>query len=87
MPYPRTRPATVKELFKSDHEGHHTICQNNRDLYRKIEALEISQDIKDELLLMVRLNYAFGKRMHEKLKGYRYQYDTAEKDRHYEEEI
>ena len=87
MPYPRTAPATVKELFKDDHPTHHTICQNNRDTYRIVEALDIDETVKADLLERIRLNYAFGKRMHHKLKEYRRRYDDEEKNRTYEEEI
>jgi len=39
--------------------------------------------VKDNL----RLIFAFGKRMHNKLKEYRKRYDDEEKNRTYEEEI
>jgi hypothetical protein len=87
MPYPRTSPVTVKELFTDEHPGHHTICQNNRDTYRIIEKLDIPNELKEDLLLRIRLNFAFGKRMHKKLREYRWRYEDEEKNRTYEEEI
>jgi hypothetical protein len=87
MPYPRTDPVSEHELFHGEHPGHHTICQNNRDLYREIQKLAIPDWKKDELLEMIRLNYAFGKRMHRKLRKYRWIHDNPEKFRSYEEEI
>ena len=79
MPYPRTKPVTEKEMFKEEHPGHHTICQTIRDTYRLTEDAKI----KENLLLI----YAFGKRMHKKLQGYRFEYDNEEKNRKYEQEI
>lgn len=87
MPYPKTDPVTEREMFHGEHPGHHTICQNNRDIYKIIKDLNIEPSVKDDLLLRVRLTYAFGKRMHRKLKKYRQMFDNPEKNRTYEEEI
>lgn len=87
MSYPRTNPVTESEMFKEEHPGHHTICQNNRDMYRIIQGLDISQMVKDNLLERMRLTYAFGKRMHKQLRKYRQRYDDEEKNRTYEQEI
>ena len=87
MPYPRTEPVSEKELFAGEHPGHHTICQTGRDLYREIKKLPIPEWKKDELLIRIRLIYAFGKRMHRKLRKYRWDSDNPEKNRPYEEEI
>jgi len=79
LPYPRTNPVTEKEMFRDEHPGHHTICQTLRDTYRMTD----DEAVKDNL----RLIFAFGKRMHNKLKEYRKRYDDEEKNRTYEEEI
>jgi len=79
MPYPRTTPVTEKQLFDDEYPGHHTICQTIRDTYR----LTDDEKVKENL----RLIFAFGKRMHNKLKEYRQRYDDEEKNRKYEEEI
>jgi isopropylmalate/homocitrate/citramalate synthase len=87
MPYPKTNPVSERELFTGEHPGHHTICQNNRDTYRIIQGLDIPEDVKSDLLERIRLNFAFGKRMHKKLREYRWRYDDEEKNRTYEQEI
>ena len=87
MSYKRTNPVTEKELFSGEHPGHHTICQNGRDMYRIIQGLDIDESVKDGLLLKMRLNYAFGKRMHKQLRAYRWRYDDEEKQRKFEQEI
>jgi hypothetical protein len=76
MPYPRTKPYTEEQMFKDDHPGHHTICQTIRETYVMTE----DPKIKENLLLV----FAFGKRMHNKLKEYRKRYDDEQIE--YEEE-
>lgn len=79
MPYPRTKPYTEEEMFKEVHVGHHTICQTLRDIYVKTEDPETKEQL--------RLVFAFGKKMHTKLKEYRQRYDDEMKQVKYEEEI
>ena len=87
MPYKRCNPTPVEEMFKERHPNHHTICENNRETYEIIRDLEINDEIKEDLLRRIRLNFAFGKRMHNQLKKYRWEKDHPEKNRTYEEEI
>ena len=76
MPYKRTTPYTEEEMFRNQHEGHHTICQTIRDTYRMTDDEKIKENL--------RLIFAFGKRMHNKLKEYRKRYDEEQIE--YEEE-
>ena len=72
MPYPRTEPASEREMFAGEHPGHHTICQTLREIHR-----EIPQD-DEELKRKVRLVWAFAKKMHNRLKEYRKRYDDEQ---------
>ena len=87
MGYPRTKPYTEPQMFADNHPGHHTICQTNRDLYNLLNSLDIPAEAKQEAKDKVLLIFAFGKRMHNKLKEYRKRYEDEEKNRTYEEEI
>lgn len=70
MPYPRTKPATVQEMFADNHPGHHTICQTLRELHN---------DTTDEATReKLRLVWAFAKKMHNRLKEYRKRYDDEQ---------
>lgn len=79
MGYPRTEPASEKEMLADPHPGHHTICQTLRDMYVKEE----DEATKTQL----RLVWAFAKKMHHKLKEYRKRYDDEMKNVNFTEEV
>jgi len=54
-------------MFKDEHPGHHSVCQTLREVYREVD----NEDTK----LKVRLAFAMAKRMHERLKYYKYKYE------------
>ena len=73
MSYPKTKPATEKEMFHNEHPGHHSICQTLRDTYRMVE----DEAVKEKL----RLAWAMAKKMHERLKYYKNTYEPHREDK------
>jgi len=63
MPYKKVEPVSERKMTKTRYEGHNTICQLLRDIYR----ISDNEDIK----LKTRIAMAMAKKMHEKLKEYR----------------
>lgn len=71
MPHPRKAPATVEEMFKEPHPGHHTICQTLRDIHEAVP----DESTKE----MVRLAFSMAKAMNDKLHYYKNKYEPERK--------
>ena len=63
MPYKRREPVSEKRMLRQRYEGHHTICQQLRDIF----ALTDNEEIK----LKCRIAMAMAKAMQDKLKWYK----------------
>jgi hypothetical protein len=63
MPYKKVAPVSEEVMENTRYEGHHSICQTLRDIYK----LTDNEDIK----LKCRIATAMAKSMHLKLKYYR----------------
>ena len=72
MPYKKVTPVSEEEISDESimrnhrYDGHHTICQVCREIWR------IGQETENgELQYKARLAMAMGKKMHDKLKYYK----------------
>ena len=63
MPYRTHHPVSEWEMDRSRYNGHHTICQQLRDIYHLTDNLDIR--------MKCRVAMAMSKAMHEKLKEYK----------------
>ena len=63
MPYKKVEPISHAKMMRQRYSGHHTICQQLRDIYQ----ISDNKEIKDKC----RLAMAMAKKMHEKLKAYK----------------
>ena len=63
MPYKRRTPVSEEEMDKTRWEGHHSVCQNLRDIYHLTDNKEIRYKC--------RLAMAMTKAMNSKLKWYK----------------
>jgi hypothetical protein len=81
MPYPKADPIDVKAMELTRYDGHHTICQNLRDMYHMAEKINTDPAKKDELIAEIRLRCRIGmtmaKKMNKKLKWYKKWYVTT----------
>jgi len=63
MPYKRRRPVDVSEMDNTRWEGHHTVCQTLREIYRLTD--------NEEIRYKCRLAMAMTKAMNSRLKWYK----------------
>lgn len=64
MPYPRREPVPESEMDRTRYEGHHSVCQQLRDIYHMTD----NPDIR----LKLRLAMAMTKAMNDKLQYYKH---------------
>jgi len=65
MSYPKIEPVDENRMHRQKYKGHHTICQQLRDIY------DLSTD--ERVRYKTRLAMAMAKKMHERLKHYKRQ--------------
>jgi hypothetical protein len=68
MPYKHHEPVDLAEMDKHRYDGHHSICQQLRDIYHMTDNEPIRQK--------ARVAMSMAKAMHERLKKYRMAEDT-----------
>ena len=88
MPYKRYPPAEESDMRKKRYMGHHTICEKWREVWRigmklsTINVENLSQEalsiVAYDIMMKAREGMVLGKRMHEKLKGYKIYRDSGE---------
>lgn len=71
--YPRSEPIDERAMDKHRYDGHHTICQNLRDMYHMVDSLrgKPSDEMIDEIRVRCRIGMTMAKKMQNKLKWYR----------------
>ena len=63
MPYKHHDPVPESEMAFNRYDGHHTICQTLREIYRMTN--------NEEIKLKCRIGLAMTKAMHKRLKYYK----------------
>lgn len=62
-PVPQHEPAPEEEMDRTRWEGHHSVCQTIREIYRMTD--------NEEIKMKCRLAMSMTKAMHERLKKYK----------------
>jgi hypothetical protein len=73
MPYEHAEPISLDWMDKHRYDGHNSICQKLRDIYRMTD--------NEEIKLNCRIAMTMAKKMHEKLKEYKTQWDAQQKSK------
>lgn len=79
MPYPKAEPIDLKAMELTRYDGHHSICQNLRDMYHMADKLRGNPDkeVIDEIMMRCRIGMTMAKKMNKKLKWYKKWYETT----------